>query len=311
MGGIRIGKDSMDLKRLKYFCKVVEQGSISQAARVLNMAQPPLSKRIQELEEELNAPLFVRNGNRLETTDAGYYLYHKVCEILRQVEDTARETTKISNRETQILRIGLTHLFQNYFKPLLLELHRRYPEVELNISVLDSSHLESHLNDSLIDIALIQKPRKTEGYDCLVFSPVPIVAVIAKKLLPDVPQSPFPYLELSQFPLVLLHRARDAGTYEILLDHFRKGGKEQRVIMQVTQPGVILDWLESGLEAATLLPASEVDARKLPHCHVVDVFPSPLVFFPALVKTSMAPYTQEVMDIIKEGFPFKLSKEIK
>ena len=202
----------MDLKRLKYFCKVVEQGSISQAARVLNMAQPPLSKRIQELEEELNAPLFVRNGNRLETTDAGYYLYRKVCEILRQVEDTARETTKISNRETQILRIGLTHLFQNYFKPLLLELHRRYPEVELNISVLDSSHLESHLNDSLIDIALIQKPRKTEGYDCLVFSPVPIVAVIAKKLLPEVPQSPFPYLELSQFPLVLLHRARDAGT---------------------------------------------------------------------------------------------------
>lgn len=74
----------MDLKRLKYFCKVVEQGSISQAARVLNMAQPPLSKRIQELEEELNAPLFVRNGNRLETTDAGYYLYRKVCEILRR-----------------------------------------------------------------------------------------------------------------------------------------------------------------------------------------------------------------------------------
>ncbi|MDU7757810.1 MAG: LysR family transcriptional regulator, partial [Staphylococcus epidermidis] len=63
----------MDLKRLKYFCKVVEQGSISQAARALNMAQPPLSKRIQELEDELNAPLFVRNGNRLETTEAGYY----------------------------------------------------------------------------------------------------------------------------------------------------------------------------------------------------------------------------------------------
>jgi DNA-binding transcriptional LysR family regulator len=50
----------MDLKRLRYFCRVVEQGSISQAAKVLNMAQPPLSKRIQELEEELNVPLFTR-----------------------------------------------------------------------------------------------------------------------------------------------------------------------------------------------------------------------------------------------------------
>jgi DNA-binding transcriptional LysR family regulator len=50
----------MDLKRLRYFCRVVEQGSVSQAAKVLNMAQPPLSKRIQELEEELNVSLFTR-----------------------------------------------------------------------------------------------------------------------------------------------------------------------------------------------------------------------------------------------------------
>lgn len=49
----------MDLKRIKYFCKVIEHGSISEAARQLNMAQPPLSKRIQELEDELGAQLLV------------------------------------------------------------------------------------------------------------------------------------------------------------------------------------------------------------------------------------------------------------
>lgn len=54
----------MDLKRLRYFCKVVESGSITQAAKALNLAQPPLSKRIQELEEELNVVLFMRTGNR-------------------------------------------------------------------------------------------------------------------------------------------------------------------------------------------------------------------------------------------------------
>lgn len=47
----------MDLKRLRYFCRVVEHGSVSQAAKSLNMAQPPLSKRIQELEEELQVSL--------------------------------------------------------------------------------------------------------------------------------------------------------------------------------------------------------------------------------------------------------------
>ncbi len=63
----------MDLKRLRYFCRVVEQGSISQAAKVLNMAQPPLSKRIQELEDELKTPLFLRHGNRIEPTEAGFF----------------------------------------------------------------------------------------------------------------------------------------------------------------------------------------------------------------------------------------------
>ncbi|NDJ56270.1 LysR family transcriptional regulator [Enterobacteriaceae bacterium 4M9] len=294
----------MDLKRLRYFCKVMEQGSISQAARVLNMAQPPLSKRIQELEEELNVTLFLRNGKRIEPSDAGYYLYRKACEILREVEDATRETVQIARRESRLLRIGLTPLFQCYFKPLFLELHRRNPHVELNISVSDSSNLKSLLNDALIDIALIQQPQQHDGYDMLACAPVTVVAVIAKTLLPEKPVGPLPYLELGHYPLVLLHRACDEGSCESLLDQFRKGGVSPQVIMHITQPGVILDWLESGLAGATLLPSSEVDATKLHNCHVLEVFPSPQVFFPAIVKTPGMSCIQELMDILEEGFPF-------
>lgn len=60
---------------------------------------------------------------------------------------------------------------------------------------------------------------------------------------------------------MLLHRAKDSGTYEMLMDLFRKSGVSAKVIMHITQPGVILDWLEDGLEAATLLPSSEVNAE--------------------------------------------------
>ncbi|STW10516.1 LysR family transcriptional regulator YnfL [Klebsiella pneumoniae subsp. rhinoscleromatis] len=89
---------------------------------------------------------------------------------------------------------------------------------------------------------------------------------------------------------MLLHRAKDSGTYEMLMDLFRKSGVSAKVIMHITQPGVILDWLEDGLEAATLLPSSEVNAEKLPHCYVVDVFPSPQIFYPALVKLPSMPW---------------------
>ncbi|PVZ82493.1 LysR family transcriptional regulator [Serratia sp. S1B] len=294
----------MDLKRLKYFCKVVEQGSFSKAARLLNMAQPPLSKRIQELEEELNVALLVRKGNGLTVTNAGYFLYRKACELLRQVEDTARETVQIAHQERRLLRIGLTHLFQSYFKPLLLELHRRHPQTEISVMVGDSSNLETSLHDGAIDVALIQKPYQSESYEIIAFNPVKLVAVVHKKLLAEATNEAYPYLELAQFPLVLLHRAHDAGVYEMLLDLFHKGGVTPNVMMHITQPGVILDWLESGLEAATLLPSSEVDASKLPHCQVLDVFPQPQVFFPALVKTPSTPHIAELLAIVEPGYPF-------
>lgn len=294
----------MDLKRLRYFCKVIEHGSISQAARMLNMAQPPLSKRIRELENELDVILFERNGSRIIPTQAGYHLYRRACEILRQVESAALETRQINNRNGKVLRIGLSHLFQRWFQPLLLALHRAHPTFELNISVLDSSHLEEKLNEGQLDVALIQKPYSSEGYDIVAFEPVKLVAVISKKLLSTPPEGALPFLELANFPLILLHRARDTGTYEILLELFRNAGVMPNVIMHITQPGAILDWLEAGFEAATLLPASEVDPGQLTHCHVIDIFPAPQIFFPAMVKMTVTPYIPELMEIISKGNPF-------
>jgi len=295
----------VDLKRLRYFCRVVEQGSISQAAKALNMAQPPLSKRIQELEDELQTPLFTRRGNRIEPTEAGFFLYRKACEILRQVEDAARETMEIAQKEHPQFRLGLTHLFQSYFKPLLLELYRRYPQTEINISVTDSSQLEMMLSEGAIDLALIQRPYRSEGFDFISFDPIRLVAVISKKCLPEVPVGPFDYTALADFPLVLLHRAKDSGTYEMLMDVFRKAGVHPKVIMHITQPGVILDVLESGLAAATLLPSSEVDPARLTQCHVVELFPSPQIFYPALVKTPATNWVPEVMELVAEGYPFQ------
>lgn len=298
----------MDLKRLKYFCKVVEQGSISGAARVLNMAQPPLSKRIRELEEELRVPLFLRDGNSIALTNAGEYFYRRACQILRQVEDTAHEINIIHNQQDKTLRIGLTHLYQKFFTPLLLAFHQRYPQIKISVSVTDSSNLETLLNDGLIDAALIQKPAQSESYEYIAFDPIKLVVVVNRKLMPQRAEKPFPWLQVAEFPLVLLHRTRDIGIYERLLDHFRSSGASPQVMMSVTQPGIILDWLESGLEAATLLPASEVDAAQLHHCNVLDVFPAPQVFYPALVKTPATPYNAELLQLIAEGYPFTTAK---
>ncbi|MDV1563427.1 LysR family transcriptional regulator [Raoultella planticola] len=214
----------MDLKRIKYFCKVIEHGSISEAARQLNMAQPPLSKRIQELEDELGAQLLVRSRNGVEITTAGNYFYHRACQILNQLEDTVRETVKIAQRENAFIRIGLTHLFQSYFQPLILELYRRNPDIELRITVSDSSNLESFLHDGLIDIAFMQRPHPDDAFQCHEFPPVATVAVINKKILPVAPHEPLAISQLASMPLVLLRRYEGTGIYEKFVDLFSENG---------------------------------------------------------------------------------------
>lgn len=60
---------------MRYFCTVVEEGQVSRAARRLHMAQPPLSQRLRELEEEIGYPLLERQGRTLRVTDAGQVFY--------------------------------------------------------------------------------------------------------------------------------------------------------------------------------------------------------------------------------------------
>ena len=81
MGG-RQGRQQLDLRPLECFAAVVEEGSISAAARKLHMSQPPLSLRMHQLEAECGVTLFVRGARQITLTEAGNLLFRYAREIL-------------------------------------------------------------------------------------------------------------------------------------------------------------------------------------------------------------------------------------
>jgi len=283
----------MDLKRLRYFCSVVDHGSFSQAARMLNMAQPPLSKRVQELEQELGVQLLVRGEARIRPTAAGHHLYQRAAGILREVDDAVSETVTISQHRHKLLRVGLTHLFQRHFSGLLLELHRCNPEVEIVLTVSDSGHLKALLREGQIDVALIQRPHNQNGLAWIDEPPIPMVAVASPSLADRVADE-MALDALGELPLIMLRRSEGVGTYEALVTHLRNNGIDPHVIMSISQPEVILEWLNGGLEAVALLPASEVVPEMFPACRVVQLRQAPIVFFPALVRQATAQMPPEI-----------------
>ena len=72
----------MDLKQLEYFVTVINEGTISSAARKLNLSQPPLSAQMKSLEQEIGSQLFFRGSRQIELTEAGRILYERSKDIL-------------------------------------------------------------------------------------------------------------------------------------------------------------------------------------------------------------------------------------
>ena len=96
----------MEIRQLEYFRAIVDAGTISGAARVLHMTQPPLSYQMKMLEEELQVSLFLRGTKKITLTDAGKTLYEQAGNLLMLADLTKQEVVKSGQAAT--LHIGIT-----------------------------------------------------------------------------------------------------------------------------------------------------------------------------------------------------------
>ncbi len=97
----------MDLKQLTYFVTVIKEGTISGAARKLNLSQPPLSTQMKLLEEEFGCILFERGSRKIQLTEAGQLLYERAVTMLELSEVTKKELLDYRNGLTGALRLGV------------------------------------------------------------------------------------------------------------------------------------------------------------------------------------------------------------
>ncbi|HEY0944975.1 MAG TPA: LysR family transcriptional regulator [Opitutaceae bacterium] len=94
----------MELRHLRYFVAVASHGSFNRAATILHLTQPPLSRQIKDLEDELGVPLLVRGANAVELTEAGESFYEEARDLLARADDAVRRIR--GETRTEILRVG-------------------------------------------------------------------------------------------------------------------------------------------------------------------------------------------------------------
>ncbi|WP_404932449.1 LysR family transcriptional regulator [Pediococcus acidilactici] len=156
----------MEIRTLKYFWTIAEEGTISKAAKALHITQPTLSRQLRELENELGTSLFIRGRRKLQLTDAGLFLKTRAEEILQLTQQTNLE---FENRRKQLfsgrIAIGCVEADNSDTLALILEKFvQDCPQVTFTVYSGTSDDITTRLDKGLLDVAVLLKPVATEKY---------------------------------------------------------------------------------------------------------------------------------------------------
>jgi len=149
----------MELRQLRYFLAVVQQGTVQAAADAHFVTQPAVSAQIRRLEEETGERLFERRGRRLVPTQAGMLLVAHAEEVLGRVDAMERSLHGLKGLESGRLRMGTIDAGSVYVLPdVYRAFHRKYPGVRMEIVVSDTARLLEALVSGDIELATATLP---------------------------------------------------------------------------------------------------------------------------------------------------------
>lgn len=167
----------MELRQLEYFREIASTGSINEAARHLNMSQPPLSYQIRQLENELNVKLFDRTSKGVTLTEAGKLLYDRSGNLLEYARSTELEVSKTGKK--RILRIGLTPTTVDTIMPYISQFSKKNPDVNFEVHDGITYSLYQYLLDGIIDISVARTPLRLDEVSYMELCSEPMIAVSA------------------------------------------------------------------------------------------------------------------------------------
>lgn len=142
----------MELRHLKYFVTVAEEQSFTKAAEKLFIAQPPLSRQIQNLENEFGVLLFERGSRPLQLTEAGEFFYQHAVKLLANAEEIKSMTKRVGMVERTV-RIGFVgSLLYGLLSRIVYLYRQRYPQLKIELIEMTTTHQISALKEGRIDV---------------------------------------------------------------------------------------------------------------------------------------------------------------
>ncbi len=235
----------MELRHLRYFIVVAEELNLTRAAEKLFITQPPLTRQIKQLEEELEVQLFVRKPRGLELTQGGQYFLQQAYVILDKISDSIEGTRQVEQHNKSVFSIGFVPSVFYAELPLIVRRLRRNKNLQIVLYDLKAQEQAEALKSGKIDIGFGRIGIEDPDIRQEILFNEPLVAALPAGH-PLTQQKPT-LQQLSELPLITFPSGSGPNFADIMLGLFYRQGLKVHVIQQVNDLQTALSLVASDM----------------------------------------------------------------
>lgn len=241
----------MELRHLEYFKAVAEELHFRKAAERLFITQPPLTRQIKQLEQELGVLLFERNNKRVKLTPAGEYLKEEVSKLFRDVSSLKLVMEQYGQGRGGELKIGFVSstLFSK-ISELLVQLKLSFPHLKTRLYEVPTVKQIDAIEQGRLDVGILRAPVYSEQLQLVPLFRDDFVFVSAKE-----PEKPFSLANHGQEPFIFFNKAYATEYFNKLLEICQRHGFKPDVVHEANNVHTIIRMVEEGL-GVSILPSS-------------------------------------------------------
>ncbi|PEW01103.1 LysR family transcriptional regulator [Bacillus cereus] len=273
----------MDFRQLYYFKEIVKQGSISKAAEVLHIAQPPLSQLLKKLETDLGTTLIHRYRQKWELTETGEILYQYATQMLMQVQDVKQQIQEIEQGIGGTVSIGVSSTCSNMLIDYVSTFRNQYPHVKINIVTGNSEELLKKLEQREIDIALLLRLGNSEQYEMKVLKKQSTTVIIPTSWAISFSSQHVTIEQIAQFPFIMLGAMEGLSFNETLFKAFDEHQLKPNVIIECKDISMVVALVSKGL-GLSVIPKMDYTSPFLEHITLLELEQFNFQLEPVIVK---------------------------
>lgn len=237
----------MNIRQLHYFREIVNQGSISKAAEVLHIAQPPLSQQLKKLEDELGTTLIYRYRQKWELTETGEVLYQYVDNLLPSMTAIKQQIAEIEQGSAGTLRIGVSSACLHLLVDYVSRYRDQFPNVKITIEKGNSDELLKKLDRKEIQVAFLLRLDYSEDYFVKILGKKDFVVVSPRSWGDLFSSKKLSFKEIAKHPFIMLGAMEGISYYEKVLEAFNKENCTPAIALESKDLTTVLAMVSKGL----------------------------------------------------------------